>query len=339
MAVDQHSASTACDATARARAWAVRRSAAQQSRRRALAGRRLREACAKERAHGLALPAHGNDPVLARGPRRDAGTQRTRLGRGTAGDPERWAHNEQFTTEQTLRALDTTQLLLDAVNASDECEPGRQDASRAPAHPLCRRSAGRAEAGGNERNRGPADGGPEAVARGRHSAPGRRLGPLPAGRVRCRPAPGLARRSGVGVRQAGRVLPPHVPHGRSRALLLNATRRLRGEGGDPVVELQTNFGGGKTHSLIALYHLAGGYPPAELAGVESMLAEEGLGAHLARTSPCSSDRRSVPGMISPERRGVEVRTLWGELAWQLGGRRPTSWSRTPIEPPPTLGSC
>ena len=51
-----------------------------------------------------------------------------------------------------------------------------------------------------------------------------------------------------------------------RDLLLNAARRLRGEGGDPVVELQTNFGGGKTHSLIALYHLAGGYEPAKLPG-------------------------------------------------------------------------
>jgi len=41
-----------------------------------------------------------------------------------------------------------------------------------------------------------------------------------------------------------------------RDLLLNAARRFRKEGGDPVVELQTNFGGGKTHSLIALVHAA-----------------------------------------------------------------------------------
>src|SRR6185437_2965662 len=61
-------------------------------------------------------------------------------------------------------------------------------------------------------------------------------------------------------------------------LLLNAARRLRGEGGDPVVQLQTNFGGGKTHSLIGLYHLAGGHEPATLPGVEQMLAESGVGA-------------------------------------------------------------
>lgn len=34
-------------------------------------------------------------------------------------------------------------------------------------------------------------------------------------------------------------------------------RRLRGQGGDPVIQLQTPFGGGKTHALIALYHRAG----------------------------------------------------------------------------------
>ncbi len=31
-------------------------------------------------------------------------------------------------------------------------------------------------------------------------------------------------------------------------------KRLRGEGGDPVIQIQTPFGGGKTHALIAMYH-------------------------------------------------------------------------------------
>jgi hypothetical protein len=39
-------------------------------------------------------------------------------------------------------------------------------------------------------------------------------------------------------------------------LLDIAEKRLRGEGGDPIIQLQTPFGGGKTHSLIALYHKA-----------------------------------------------------------------------------------
>ena len=33
-------------------------------------------------------------------------------------------------------------------------------------------------------------------------------------------------------------------------------RRLNGQGGDPVIQLQTAFGGGKTHTMLAVYHLA-----------------------------------------------------------------------------------
>ena len=79
-----------------------------------------------------------------------------------------------------------------------------------------------------------------------------------------------------------------------RELLLNAVRRFRKEGGDPIVELQTNFGGGKTHSLIALYHLAAGYPPNELPGVEAMLATAGLEA-----PPAARTAVLVGQMISP----------------------------------------
>lgn len=39
-------------------------------------------------------------------------------------------------------------------------------------------------------------------------------------------------------------------------LLRNVAIRLMGKGGSAVIQLQTAFGGGKTHSLIALYHLA-----------------------------------------------------------------------------------
>ena len=33
-------------------------------------------------------------------------------------------------------------------------------------------------------------------------------------------------------------------------------QRLNGQGGEPVIQLQTAFGGGKTHTLLAVYHLA-----------------------------------------------------------------------------------
>ena len=39
-------------------------------------------------------------------------------------------------------------------------------------------------------------------------------------------------------------------------LLSVVKKRLRGEGGDPVIQIQTPLGGGKTHALIAMYHKA-----------------------------------------------------------------------------------
>ena len=86
------------------------------------------------------------------------------------------------------------------------------------------------------------------------------------------------------------------------------------------MQLQTNFGGGKTHSLIALYHLAGGHEPATLPGVEQMLAESGVGAAAggaAGGAGRADDRPRLAAIRSPT--GRSVHTLWGELAWQLGG--------------------
>jgi hypothetical protein len=39
-------------------------------------------------------------------------------------------------------------------------------------------------------------------------------------------------------------------------LLAVIEKRLTGQGGDPVIQIQTPFGGGKTHALIAMYHKA-----------------------------------------------------------------------------------
>ena len=103
-----------------------------------------------------------------------------------------------------------------------------------------------------------------------------------------------------------------------KRLLIGAAGRLSGEGGDPVVQLQTNFGGGKTHSMLALYHMFSGTAPGGLPGVEDVL-------HEADVEQLPSVRRVVlvgnkisPGRPLIKKDGTEVRTLWGELAWQLG---------------------
>ncbi len=46
----------------------------------------------------------------------------------------------------------------------------------------------------------------------------------------------------------------YLTHG-LRTLLENVCSRLNGDKGDPVIQLQTPFGGGKTHALLTLYHL------------------------------------------------------------------------------------
>ena len=56
-----------------------------------------------------------------------------------------------------------------------------------------------------------------------------------------------------------------------KQLLSRAVLRISNRGGDPVVELQTNFGGGKTHALLALYHLFSGVPVSELPGIEEVI--------------------------------------------------------------------
>ncbi|MFN3286699.1 MAG: Swt1 family HEPN domain-containing protein, partial [bacterium] len=103
-----------------------------------------------------------------------------------------------------------------------------------------------------------------------------------------------------------------------KRLLVRAVQRLSGTGGDPVVQLQTNFGGGKTHAMIALYHLFSGQPPAELPGVEGVMAEAGVHRlPLVRRVVLVGNRIS-PGNPTTKPDGTVVRTLWGELAWQLG---------------------
>ena len=103
-----------------------------------------------------------------------------------------------------------------------------------------------------------------------------------------------------------------------KGMLVGAVQRLAGQGGDPVVQLQTNFGGGKTHSMLALYHLFSGIAPSELAGIDAVMQEAG-----AKKLPTVRRVVLVGNKISPgnpvkKPDGTVVRTLWGELAWQLG---------------------
>ena len=106
-----------------------------------------------------------------------------------------------------------------------------------------------------------------------------------------------------------------------KQLLTGALQRLSGDKGDPVIELQTNFGGGKTHAMLALYHLLSGVSANQLPGLEPVF-------EAAKVPEPPQDVRTVvlvgnkisPGQTYKKKDGTIVRTLWGEIAWQLGGK-------------------
>jgi predicted AAA+ superfamily ATPase len=102
-------------------------------------------------------------------------------------------------------------------------------------------------------------------------------------------------------------------------LLTNALLRLSGKGGDPVIELQTNFGGGKTHAMLALYHLCFGVAAKDLPGLESVFAAAGIAESPQNINTVVIVGNKIsPGQPHKKPDGTVVHTLWGEIAWQLG---------------------
>jgi hypothetical protein len=106
-----------------------------------------------------------------------------------------------------------------------------------------------------------------------------------------------------------------------KQMLVGSVRRISGQGGDPVVQLQTNFGGGKTHSMLALYHLFSGTKLNDLAGIDAVLQEAGATKLPSVKRVVLVGNKISPGNPVKKTDGTMVRTLWGELAWQLGGKK------------------
>lgn len=106
-----------------------------------------------------------------------------------------------------------------------------------------------------------------------------------------------------------------------KQLLVGAMQRIAGQGGDPVIQLQTNFGGGKTHSILALYHLFSGVSPSDLLGIEAVMKEAGATKLPTAKKVVLVGNKISPGNPVTKSDGTVVRTLWGELAWQLGGKK------------------
>ena len=108
------------------------------------------------------------------------------------------------------------------------------------------------------------------------------------------------------------------------ALAAEVIRRLSGEKTETnaVFNLATQFGGGKTHALTLLYHLARNGPAAnKWAGVAQLLARAGVaGVPKAEAAVfVGTEFDSITGRGGTD--GTPLRkTPWGEIAWQLGGK-------------------
>lgn len=105
-----------------------------------------------------------------------------------------------------------------------------------------------------------------------------------------------------------------------KGLLVQALRRVGGLDGEPVIQLKTAFGGGKTHSMLALYHLLRGRAPSKKTpNIKEILDAAELSAPpvcrvavLVGTSLDPSKAKRPADMP-----GITVNTLWGEMAYQL----------------------
>jgi predicted AAA+ superfamily ATPase len=103
-----------------------------------------------------------------------------------------------------------------------------------------------------------------------------------------------------------------------RLLLDSVLRRIAGKGGDPVIQLQTAFGGGKTHTMLAVYHIASRKAdPSKLLGVSKIMDATGI-HDLPEAKIAVIDGIQI-SPNQPKKIGkCLIHTMWGELAYQLG---------------------
>jgi predicted AAA+ superfamily ATPase len=101
-------------------------------------------------------------------------------------------------------------------------------------------------------------------------------------------------------------------------LLTQVVQRLAGHGGEPVIQLQTAFGGGKTHTMLAVWHLATRTCELrDLPGVAPLVEKAGVVDFPKANVAIIDGTAYSPGQPWTQGR-TTIRTLWGELAWQLG---------------------
>ncbi|MGE0304271.1 MAG: Swt1 family HEPN domain-containing protein [Acidimicrobiia bacterium] len=228
----------------------------------------------------------------------------------------KWAHNAAFSPSDAYRALDSIRLLLEAVDAheADDIRAAQDDLGRV----IYERARSKEESASSNVVDAPTKGlqawrkvilPHDDVAAGRFNVAEfaadlelvRLRDPETATEYR-EPIPFFER--------------TYLTAG-LRDLLRDALRRTSKRGGQPIINCQTNFGGGKTHSLIALYHLFSGIQPTELPDeVRDLVEAEVDSIPAVHRAVVVGNRFEARG--SEKSDGTKVNTIWGEIAWQLG---------------------
>ncbi len=229
----------------------------------------------------------------------------------------KWAHNEPFSHDDAYRALDTIERLLTVIGASEATEVGaaKSDLMRQRLEADAKKTAPHPDA----------------------------LFTEPAGGLRpwrevIQPHDDVAKGKFALAEFAANLQQVHLGRGLAeytepieffrrtyltaglRQLLTHAAQRITSGGGVPVVDLQTNFGGGKTHSMIALYHLFSGLPTTSFPQeIQELLTAAGVNELPPVRRAVLVGTEFSPGQPQVKPDGTEIRTLWGEIAWQLGG--------------------
>jgi len=234
-----------------------------------------------------------------------------------------WAHNKPLSADDTYRALDTAERLLRAIGAvqqADAVRKSRLDVQRTTYAEEARRDT-KSQAG----------------------MPGLGSSDLAPWREVLKPHSDIAANDfaraefaanlyqvATGAEASADYNDPIEFFARTylteglKTLLGLAVKRIGGDqNAAPVVNLQTTFGGGKTHSMLAVWHLFSGQPLADYPqGVQEVVAaieggSDTLDHHVKRVAIVGSELS--PGQSWTKDDGTVVHTLWGELAWQLGG--------------------
>ncbi|MFE5290488.1 DUF499 domain-containing protein [Nocardia sp. NPDC056611] len=232
-----------------------------------------------------------------------------------------WAHNEKLSYDDTYRGLDTMERLLTAVGASSAAESIREQREEHRVQTEDKRTRDRVR----------------KSASTTVSVPAEKLGSWREVMI-----PHEDVRTGQYARAEFAADLHQVATGQARSdeyadpiqffrrtyltdglkeLLTSTARRIAGDdNADPVFNLQTNFGGGKTHSMLAIWHL---FTPGLAVTkfpqpVQDMLGKTTLVEGVRRVAIVGNRIETAKPSTKDGRPGIN--TLWGELAWQLGGQ-------------------